>query len=283
MHRYTMIVGEQSHGKSLLTVMRRAWPLLPELAFREALRNKDVQVNGQRVKTNVILKAGDELVLYTRQGMREIPVVYEDAQYILVNKPAGVNTDRNAASDFSLLSWAEARAEGHYQPQLCHRLDNQTSGLCLIAKDEPSAEAARAAFKTREVIKKYQCLALGTPDPDEAVLKAYLSKDARMARVTVSEKPNKNSKQIITAYKVLEAGEISRLEVHLVTGRTHQIRAHLAYIGHPILGDDVYGDRSANRRLKQSALRLCAVSLAFPPDCGVESLKGRCFSVLPPF
>ncbi len=283
MHRYMSRVAQQAAGFTLMKAMRRAWPMLPEHALRESLRKKDVLVNQVRVSGNVQVKPGDEIVMYTRHAMQDIPIVYEDEKYLIANKPAGINTDQHAQSGLTLISWADARAEGRYQPALCHRLDNQTSGLCLIAKDEASAESAQAAFKAREVIKTYECLVRGTPEPAEATLTAWSTKDARKARVTVSDSRIPGSRDIVTGYKVLAPGDVTRLEVRLYTGRTHQIRAHLAHLGHPILGDDLYGDRAFNRAQGQPGLRLCAVSLAFPQEGGVESLRGRVFRVPAPF
>ena len=283
MNRHQTRVGEQAAGLTLMKAMRRAWPMLPERAFREALKRKDVLVNGARVSGNMQVSPGDEIVIYTRYGMREIPVVYEDDLYLLVNKPAGLNADRNAGSGLSLADWAQARAAGEYLPQLCHRLDNQTSGLCLMAKSDAAAEAAREAFKARDVVKIYECLVRGTPEPREALVRAWLMKDAEKARVAVRETPGTGWREIVTGYRVLVPGEASRLEVRLYTGRTHQIRAHLAYLGHPVLGDDVYGDRAFNRAQGQPGLKLCAVSLAFPPESGVECLRGREFRIPAPF
>lgn len=283
MRRYETTVGNQAAGFSLIRAMRRAWPLLPERAIRDALRNKDVQLNRVRVSENVPVAPGDRIVLYTACAMREIPVVFEDERFLLVNKPAGLNTDRNAGSGLSLIGWAQARAAGEYEPQLCHRLDNQTSGLCLLAKEEAAAQAAKSAFRARDVIKLYECLVRGVPSPAEAVHQAWLNKDAGQARVTVSGAKKEGSREIITGYRVLAASDPARLSVRLYTGRTHQIRAHLAFLGHPVLGDDLYGDRAWNRAQGQPGLRLCAVSLAFPGESGVESLQGRTFQISAPF
>lgn len=283
MHRYTATIGEKASEETLMKSLRRAWPLLPEHAIREALRNKDLLVNGSRANRDTRAKSGDELVIYTRYEMREIPIIFEDKHYLIVNKPSGVNADPNARSGFSLTEWAKGYVHGRCTPELCHRLDNQTSGLCLLAKNEAAGNAAREAFKRREIIKTYECLVRGTPRLPEETLRAWLKKDARMSRVHVSDLPLGEAREIITAYRVLEPGNISRLEVQLHTGRTHQIRAHLAHIGYPIVGDDAYGDRAFNRIQGQPGLRLCAVSLAFPRRGGVESLWGRRFVVPAPF
>ena len=179
MNRYTATIGEKAGKDTLAKSLRRALPLLPEHAIWEALRKRDVLVNGVRASGNTRVKAGDEVIIYTPHGMREIPIVYEDEHCLIVNKPAGVNTDRNAGGGLSLITWAQQHAGELYTPVLCHRLDNQTSGLCLMAKDEASGTAAKKAFKDREVIKLYECLVRGTPRPPEGVLRAWLEKNAK--------------------------------------------------------------------------------------------------------
>ena len=119
--------------------------------------------------------------------------------------------------------------------------------------------------------------------PPQAVCKAWLIKDARKARVRITDHPEPDAKPIVTGYETLESGSVSRLRVHLMTGRTHQIRAHLAALGHPILGDDLYGDRDFNRREKARSLKLCAVSLKFDTKGRLPQLDGKEFSVIPPF
>ena len=168
-------------------------------------------------------------------------------------------------------------------PAACHRLDNQTSGLCLFAKREQVLETLQEVFRNRETEKTYECLVRGIPKPPRAECRAWLVKDAKAARVTVLDHPAPEAKVILTGYETLEAGPISRLRVFLHTGRTHQIRAHLAALGHPILGDDVYGDRKWNREQKVRMLRLCAVSFRLDTGGALPQLDGKAFSILPPF
>ena len=165
-------------------------------------------------------------------------------------------------------------------PAACHRLDNQTSGLCLFAKNARAMELLQEVFRRREMEKYYECLVRGIPKPAAAECRAYLVKDAKAGRVQVVDHPLPGARLIRTAYETLEAGPVSRLRVHLLTGRTHQIRAHLAALGHPILGDDVYGDRRWNREMKTRALRLCAVSLRLDTGGGsCRSWTGRNFRI----
>ena len=167
--------------------------------------------------------------------------------------------------------------------RLCHRLDVQTGGLLLLTKDDAAYEAAREAFEQRTMEKFYTCRTKGCPAKREAVMHAYLRKDAQLSRVAVTDYPARGALEIITGYRVLEPGEYARLEVELMTGRTHQIRAHLAHIGHPILGDDKYGDRALNRRLGLRRQQLWATRLVFHAGGALAYLDGKAFTVDCPF
>ena len=147
----------------------------------------------------------------------------------------------------------------HPTARLCHRLDQNTGGLVLFAKDEEAYEAIFAAMKERTIRKFYRCIVAGAPCPREATVRAFLKKDAQAAYVTVFDIEREGAKEIITAYKTLRAGALSMLEVELITGRTHQIRAHLAHLGCPIVGDDKYGDRALNKSLGVKMQALFAV------------------------
>ena len=159
----------------------------------------------------------------------------------------------------------------------------QTSGLCLFAKNQQALDVLEEVFRQRSLEKHYECLVRGIPKPPRAECKAFLVKDAKKARVRVTDHPAPGGREIVTAYETLSAGPVSRLRVHLITGRTHQIRAHLAALGHPILGDDVYGDRAFNRARKTWKLRLCAVSLRLDTKGRMPALDGRLFSIRAPF
>ena len=156
----------------------------------------------------------------------------------------------------------------------------------LDQKLEENQAALDQAFRERTLKKEYTCLVRGEMRPPEKVCRAYLIKNARVGRVRVISHETPGARPIVTAYRTLSReGELSRLQVDLLTGRTHQIRAHLAYLAHPILGDDVYGDRAVNRRLKSvGRLKLCASSLTLHfQDGPLAALDGRCFEIQPPF
>jgi len=163
-------------------------------------------------------------------------------------------------------------------------LDHPTSGLLLLAKDDESEQALLEAFKERTLTKVYQCLVRGEMRPKEAVKEAFLIKDAKAAKVRVITHETPGAQPIATKYETLSFdGTISRLRVTLLTGRTHQIRAHMSFLSHPLLGDDKYGDRNLNKRLKVNALKLCACELTFHAGGCLSYLDGRTFSIHPPF
>lgn len=280
MFKHSLTIRE---GGLLINVLAREMPLLPARAIREALKKRDIKINGVRIRENTGLKSGDRVEIYTPVNEKEIPVIYEDKDCIIVNKPAGLNTDNSARSAFSLLTWAQTRAEANEKMALVHRLDNKTEGLVILSKNDRAEAELKALFKERKMTKQYECLVKGEMPRKSAVLSAYLLKDPKEARVKVFENQVPNSKEILTEYEVLASGPKSRLLITLHTGRTHQIRAHLAFLGHPILGDDVYGERDFNRLYKASDLKLCAKTLIFDEDCPVPGLRGKRFDIKPSF
>lgn len=191
----------------------------------------------------------------SREGVK---VLYEDENLVIAEKQPGLETQGETSAESAVSAIVGCKVFA------CHRLDAMTGGLLMFAKNEAAREAAEQAMRNGKVAKTYRCLVKGIPRPREAVLEAYLSKDAARARVTVSARETPMSKRIVTEYATLgERGGNALLNVTLHTGRTHQIRAHMAFIGHPILGDDKYGDRRLNKALKIKHQALWAANLAF--------------------
>ena len=161
-----------------------------------------------------------------------------------------------------------------------------TTGLVLFARNAPCRDALLAAFAQRQIHKTYHCVVKGRPQPPQATRTAYARKDPQRARVQVLPHPAPEAKEMVTSYQVLSTkGDASLLAVDLHTGRTHQIRAHMAYLGHPLLGDDKYGDRDWNRLHKVSLPRLCAVALRFDlePDSPYAYLNDLPLQIQPPW
>lgn len=258
-------------------------PFLPEHVIRDAFKTRDVKINGKRVKGDAEVEAGALVQIYTGYHA-EIPVVYEDDRILLVNKPAGAICCDNEYGGLSVLSIMTDRAKGDYAPRLCHRLDTQTTGLLLLCKDDESESILLDAFKNRTLEKIYQCLVRGEMRPKADTKTAYLIKDAEKAQVRIVTHQTPGALPIATQYETLDFdGTLSRLRVTLLTGRTHQIRAHMSFLSHPLLGDDKYGDRALNRRLKAGNLKLCATELTLHVGGALSYLDNRHFEIYPPF
>lgn len=294
-----MWVPEEKDGLMLSQLLVQAAADVPLWAIREAIKKRDVRIDGARISGDVRVHAGQEIrvfwpkaVVSARQQEKALPlpeVVFEDERVLLINKPQGIqsqNEDSPLEGDTALtrvLSYLQGRNERTDQVHLCHRLDVQTGGLLLFAKDDAAFDAAMKAFSARTFQKFYTCRVKGCPARREAVLRAWLRKDAQISHVSVTDYPARGAMEIMTGYRVLEPAENALLEVELMTGRTHQIRAHLAHIGHPILGDDKYGDRMLNRRLGLRRQQLWATHLVFHAEGALSYLNGRSFSVKCPF
>jgi len=299
-------VSRENSGKRIDRFIRETFKNMPASAMYKAFRKKDIKVNGVRVKDDYIVSEGDRLEIYIvdeildgvpRVGnesfIKGFSVVYEDSNLLIVNKEQGipVHPDReqpdNTLIDF-VHEYLEHKGEfirgnpNSFVPSLCHRIDRNTGGLVIIAKNQETLRIMLKKIKTREVRKFYQCLVTGKMEKKEDELHSYLVKDERKSRVYVSDTPVKGSVKIITKYRVLSCeNDISRLEVELITGRTHQIRAHLAHIGHPIIGDGKYGTNAVNRAMGAKRQMLWAYKLIFDfKDAGLLNyLKGRKFEV----
>lgn len=286
---YEFRLDSSAEGQRIDACLRRFLPELPTGVIRESFRRRDVKLDGKRVRPDVRGSEGQLVQLYAmEQSAAPVDVIYEDEDVLLVNKRSGVSVEADERGGASLvdlcLRYLRLSDPAAEPPRPCHRLDNQTCGLCLLAKNARAEDILTQAFRERTMDKRYICLVRGRMKPAAATCKAWLIKDAQAARVTVLDHDAPGARPIVTAYETLEAGPVSRLRVHLVTGRTHQIRAHMAALGHPLLGDDVYGDRAFNRAQKvQGKLMLCSASLTVETGGRLPHLDGRTFTIPCPF
>ncbi len=220
-----------------------------------------------------------------------IDIVFEDDNMIIINKPSGIKSQKDSDDDVSInemaLSYMIKTNQlsetdfKHFHPSICNRLDRNTSGIVLFAKNLPTSQSLAKALKERNCIKLYHAIVIGRlHKPCE--IEGYLSKDEATNKVTISKtKSIEDSKAIKTAYRPLKQldNDLTLLEIHLITGRTHQIRAHLASIGHPILGDMKYGNIALNKKLKAQTQLLHAYSIEFEDHRKYEAKEPGEFNV----
>ncbi len=249
-------------------------------------RENKIKVNKKKPTPKDYLNAGDVIEFYTpasyyekkseplfMQAKNILTVVYEDKQVLIVNKPAGLRSiDESEKTPDTLINRAlhylhkknEWQISNDFTPRLCHRLDTGTCGIIIIAKTNEALTAIKGAIKEHKITKKYISITHGVPYKKSATLISYLKKDAKKAHVYISDTPMRDAKEIKTKYKVLAAkAPLALIETELITGRTHQIRAHLSHISCPILGDSKYGINSVNRAKKLKYQLLCAQSVTF--------------------
>lgn len=287
------------HVKCLLPVrldkyLMEQFPALGVGRLNKALRENKIKLNGKKQPLSTRVQNGDIVRLFLNDDAlekRALPaamLVYEDDDILVVNKPAGVEVD-GPADDTLLKRVCATLAErgGASQAVLCHRLDAGTSGLILLARNAAAEQFLTEAIRQRQIQKRYLCVTFGRPQPPAALLHDYLSKDAERGVVRILSAPAPGAKEILTGYETLAVnGRLALLQVDLITGRTHQIRAHLAHIGCPILGDSKYGNNAANRELHFKYQALCAWELRFPAqieDARFSRLAGRVFHAEKPW
>lgn len=290
---------KELHVKSLLPVrldkyLMEQYPALGPGRLNKALRENKIKLNGKKLPLSTRVQNGDVIRLFLQDEQleaRPLPTavfVYEDNDILIANKPAGIEVDGPAAD--TLLKRVQATLTANGQPGhavLCHRLDTGTSGLVLLAKNREAESFLTGAIKQRRIEKRYLCVTFGHPQPPAALLRDYLLKDAARGVVRVVSSPADGAREILTGYETLAvSGRLALLEVELITGRTHQIRAHLASIGCPILGDSKYGNNAANRELHFKYQALCAWELRFPTQIAESRfahLAGRVFHAEKPW
>ena len=276
-----LIVDKKYENKKLNKFLEEMLPTLTSNLFYKTLRKKDIKINGKRVNENVIVHQNDEVLVYISDELLEskfdLNIVYEDENILVIDKPEGIEVvGTNSLTTVILKKYQNCG----FLPMPCHRLDRNTTGLIIFAKNQESLDILLNKFKNHEIEKHYLALVVGIPKIKAKRLEAYLFKNSKKSMVYISDKPKKGYSKIVTSYTVLEKNKnnTALLDVEIETGKTHQIRAHLAHIGHPIVGDGKYGDYEINKKLGFKTQRLTSYKLKFNfiKDSGILNyLNGR--------
>lgn len=302
-------IGKNDAGQRLDRFVAKNLPLLPPALLQKYIRLKRVKVNGKGSKRDVRLAAGDVLQLYINDEFFDKPseenmfltvfqprleIIYEDKNLLLVDKRPGmvvhadetekVNTLINhiQAYLYQKKEW-NPKQEHAFAPALCNRIDRNTGGIVIAAKNAEALRTINEKIKSHELEKSYLCVTVGRPRPAEGRVEGFLLKDEAKKQVSFYRRPIPGGKSAITLYQTLETrGELSLVECRLLTGRTHQIRVSMAELGCPLLGDGKYGNGTVNKRYRETrqALYSYRLGFAFSTDATpLNYLRGRVFTV----
>lgn len=293
-------VTKQEDGKRLSRFVLSVTEKLPASMLYKGLRNKRIKVNGKRAEANTCLHEGDKVELYlndeffaaekAEKPAKKLPlptVIYEDENICILYKPAHVLCHSDRTGDISLVEMLHAylRQKGEYCPEqensftpaLCNRLDRGTEGLTVAAKNYAALRDMNAVIRDNLLQKQYYCITVGTPP--QGRFTAYLQHREKDNKVAVRAAAAEGYKEIITEVAVLQQrGAFALCRIGLITGRTHQIRAHLAFLGAPVLGDIKYGNRKVNEQRGFRTQALCAAQITFadiPPESSLQYLSRR--------
>ncbi len=270
----TLTINKNDANQRLDKFLSKRFKTMPKSLMYRYIRTKYIKLNGKRCAIDDILHEGDVLTFYIKDEFFEakydefefmkapktFPIVYEDENIIIIDKPEGLLAHPDKTYHFdSLVTRVQhylydkgeynPREENSFAPAVANRLDRNTGGLIIAAKNANALKELNALIKERKIEKRYLCICEGAPKQKKGELRGTLQKDEKKNKVSVDKSGKSDGKEIITRYEVLDSnGKYSLVEIELVTGRTHQIRAHMAMIGCPLLGDTKYGGKPFRQR-----------------------------------
>lgn len=295
-----LVVKKNDANQRLDKFLLKKFKTMPKKMAYMYIRKKCVKVNGKKATPEVMLKENDLLTFYIKdeffdniqeenyeflKAPKNLKIIYEDENIILLDKKPGVIVHQDKSYHFDCLLLRlqhylydngeyNPKEENCFAPALVNRIDRNTGGIVIGAKNAESLRILNQKMKDRELHKFYLCLLISKPKKDNAILSDYLIKNEKTNKVTVLRNEKQGAKKILTKYSVLETNNnLTLCEVELLTGRTHQIRAHMSSIGCPILGDNKYGNKKLNQKYSLSKQCLYSYKLAFDftTDSGILS------------
>ena len=304
-----IVIKKNDAGQRLDKFLTKAVKGLPTSMMYKLIRTKKIKVNRKRAEQKYMLCEGDTVQLFIREEFFASPekddgaikrirpklnILYEDENIMLLNKRPGVLVHEDTAAAENTLAMhmkAYLYEKGEYDPEnersfapaLCNRIDRNTGGVVIAAKNAEALRVMNEKIRDGQLSKYYLCLVHGIPEKKRDKLYGYLRKNSSTNTVEVRDRDFDGAKEIITGYRVLEErGKNALLEVELFTGRTHQIRAHMAHIGHPLLGDGKYGINREERKDGYKYQALYAYKLFFKKtevENALSYLEGRTFEL----